>query len=89
MATAKFHDTCSGVWTGVIDSFSDGGRLPIPQGAVLRGMAMVAAGADITMSAATTRPGAQDVVDRKKSARVVPVIAELAAKTGVPIYRHQ
>lgn len=65
------------------DSFSDGGA---DEAAAPRGLAMLAAGADIIdVGGESTRPGAQPVEEGEEIARVVPVIAALRAATKAPI----
>lgn len=68
------------------DSFSDGGRHLDPHAAIAQGVQLVADGADLLdIGAESTRPGADDVSADEEIARVVPVIAGLAAQTSVPI----
>ena len=68
------------------DSFSDGGRHLDPQAAIEHGLRLVAEGADLLdIGAESTRPGADDVSVDEEIARVVPVIAALAAQADVPI----
>ncbi|NQX26062.1 dihydropteroate synthase [Microbacteriaceae bacterium VKM Ac-2854] len=60
------------------DSFSDGGSWLQPQRAIEHGVAM---GADIVdVGGESTRPGAPRVDPVDEQARVIPVIAELAAR---------
>jgi dihydropteroate synthase len=62
------------------DSFSDGGHRPGVQAAIEAGLAMIAEGADIVdVGGESTRPGAEPVPPEVEQARVVPVIAALAA----------
>lgn len=62
------------------DSFSDGGRHADPAAAVVQGLAMHAAGADLVdVGGESTRPGAHRVEAREERRRVLPVITELAA----------
>ncbi|MBL8543358.1 MAG: dihydropteroate synthase [Hyphomonadaceae bacterium] len=66
------------------DSFSDAGAND--SAAAPRGLAMLAAGADIIdVGGESTRPGAQPVDEGEEIARVVPVIAALRAATKAPI----
>ena len=66
------------------DSFSDGGRYLDRDDAVAHGLAMRAQGADLVdVGGESTRPGASRVDAATETARVVPVIRELAA-SGVP-----
>lgn len=63
------------------DSFSDGGETFVSAAAIARGEAMWAAGADILdIGGESTRPGAEPVSVAAETARVVPVVAALAAK---------
>lgn len=67
------------------DSFSDGGRYLDPGGAVEHGLALVADGADIVdVGGESTRPGATRVDLGVETARVIPVVKELAAQ-GVTV----
>ena len=67
------------------DSFSDGGRTLAPEAAIAHGLALVDAGADLVdVGGESTRPGADPVAEDEERARVVPVIAALAAK-GVAV----
>jgi len=67
------------------DSFSDGGRYTDVEAAIEHGMALHQAGADIVdIGGESTRPGAERVDAATEVARVVPVIAGLAA-AGVPM----
>jgi dihydropteroate synthase len=66
------------------DSFSDGGRYVRRDDAVAHGVAMRAQGAAIVdVGGESTRPGAERIDADTERARVVPVLAELAA-AGVP-----
>ena len=67
------------------DSFSDGGLALAPDAspdrAVALGLALVAAGADVVdVGGESTRPGAEPVAVDEELARVVPVVAGLAAE---------
>ncbi|QEN17426.1 dihydropteroate synthase [Mycobacterium sp. ELW1] len=63
------------------DSFSDGGRYLDPARAVEQGLALAAQGASIIdVGGESTRPGAVRVDAAVESARVIPVIKELAAQ---------
>ncbi len=67
------------------DSFSDGGRYTDVETAIQYGIALARAGADIVdIGGESTRPGAERVDAATETARVVPVIAGLAA-AGVPM----
>lgn len=62
------------------DSFADGGETATVEAAVARGLAMVEAGADIIdVGGESSRPGALPVPAAAEVARVVPVVAALAA----------
>jgi dihydropteroate synthase len=68
------------------DSFSDGGRYLDADAAVAHGEALVAAGADvIDVGGESTRPGAAPVGVDDERERILPVIARLAADSGVPV----
>ena len=63
------------------DSFSDGGHYLDPDRAVERGLALAAEGAAIIdVGGESTRPGAVRIDARLESARVVPVVKELASQ---------
>jgi dihydropteroate synthase len=75
-----------GVLNVTPDSFFDGGKYQSVDAAVAHAMRMVEAGAGlIDVGGESTRPGAQAVGADEEIRRVVPVIAALAARTGVPI----
>ncbi|MBV9142855.1 MAG: dihydropteroate synthase [Pseudonocardiales bacterium] len=66
------------------DSFSDGGRYLDRDDAVAHGVALRAQGADLVdVGGESTRPGARRVDARTETARVLPVLRELADH-GVP-----
>lgn len=66
------------------DSFSDGGAYLATSDAVRRGLALIADGADLVdVGGESTRPGATRVDEATELARVVPVVAELAAAGAV------
>jgi dihydropteroate synthase len=74
-----------GVLNVTPDSFSDGGVAlsadRSPEHAVSLGLALVAAGADcVDVGGESTRPGAEPVAVDEELARVVPVVAGLAAE---------
>jgi dihydropteroate synthase len=70
-----------GVVNVTADSFSDGGRYLAVPAAVERGLALIAAGADlIDVGGESTRPGAHRVSAEVEAARVVPVVGALAAQ---------
>ncbi|HVJ37175.1 MAG TPA: dihydropteroate synthase [Stenotrophomonas sp.] len=68
------------------DSFSDGGAHDSTDAAVAHGLALVEQGADVLdIGGESTRPGAEPVPLETELARVLPVIEQLHARTGVPI----
>jgi dihydropteroate synthase len=74
-----------GVLNVTPDSFSDGGRYTDRDAAIAHGVAMRADGADLVdVGGESTRPGAERVDPATESARVLPVVRELAA-AGVPV----
>jgi dihydropteroate synthase len=78
--TTVDHTLVIGVLNVTPDSFSDGGRYLDHEAAVSRGLEMWAQGADlIDVGGESTRPGAAEVHAGEEAARVVPVIADLAA----------
>lgn len=63
------------------DSFSDGGRWFDTDAAIAHGLELVARGADLVdVGGESTRPGAVRVEPQEEQRRVLPVIAELAAR---------
>ncbi len=75
-----------GVLNVTPDSFFDGGRYFDRQAAVARGLELAAEGADIIdIGGESTRPGAEPVPLEVELERVVPVVAELARRTGAII----
>ena len=74
-----------GVLNITADSFSDGGRYLDRDAAVEHGLRLRAEGAHfVDVGGESTRPGAHRVTAEVESARVVPVVAALAAE-GVPV----
>lgn len=74
-----------GVLNVTPDSFSDGGRYADRAAAVAHAIELMAHGADlIDVGGESTRPGADRVGAETETARVLPVIRELAA-TGMPL----
>ena len=72
-----------GVVNTTPDSFSDGGRLRTVAAAVEHGLALAKSGADlIDIGGESTRPGAAAVSLDEELSRVVPVVEELAGRTG-------
>jgi dihydropteroate synthase len=75
-----------GIVNATPDSFSGDGTGDEPAGAVARGVALAAAGADIVdVGGESTRPGSTGVTEEVEIARVVPVVRELAARLAVPV----
>lgn len=75
-----------GVLNVTPDSFSDGGRYAAVDDAVIHGLAMLDAGADvIDIGGESTRPGAVPVALEEEIQRVVPVVEGLRAQTHAPI----
>jgi dihydropteroate synthase len=74
-----------GVLNVTPDSFSDGGRWTDPDAAVVHGLALRAAGADVVdVGGESTRPGAERVDAEEEIRRVTPTIRALAAE-GVTV----
>ena len=68
------------------DSFADGGRYLDPERAIARAERLVAEGAAIIdVGGESARPGARPVAAAEEAARVVPVVAALAARLSVPV----
>ena len=68
------------------DSFSDGGEHSRPADAVAHGLKLAEEGADLLdVGGESTRPGAAEVPLEEELRRVVPVVAQLARETGLPI----
>jgi len=68
------------------DSFSDGGAFLDPAAAIDHGLRLAGEGADILdVGGESTRPGADPVSEQEELRRVVPVVRELAARSGVPV----
>ncbi len=79
------HVQVVGVVNVTDDSFSDGGRYLDTDRAVAQGLALVADGASIIdVGGESTRPGAVRVDPQAETARVVPVVKELASQ-GVTV----
>jgi dihydropteroate synthase len=74
-----------GIVNVTADSFSGDGILS-PQAAVERGLALIAAGADILdVGGESTRPGSAPIGVAEELHRVVPVIQAIRERTDVPI----
>ncbi len=68
------------------DSFSDGGQFLNPEAAVQHALELQAEGADILdIGGESTRPGAATVSEQEELRRVLPVLEQLAGKSGLPI----
>jgi len=68
------------------DSFADGGRYLDPGRAIAQAERLVAEGAAIVdIGGESTRPGARPVSAVEEAARVVPVVAALVPRLGVPV----
>ncbi len=68
------------------DSFSDGGRHLDARAAIAAGHAMLEAGADILdVGGESTRPGAPPVDSEAETARILPVLRELAKAAPVSV----
>ena len=83
----RFDLSASGLIMGILnvtpDSFSDGGQWLRPEAAVAHAEQMVREGAAIIdVGGESTRPGAQSVKETEELRRIIPVIEELAQKTG-------
>nr|WP_163747953.1 dihydropteroate synthase [Mycobacterium noviomagense] len=75
------HVQVMGVVNVTEDSFSDGGRYLDPDRAVEHGLALAAEGAAIVdVGGESTRPGAVRIDPQVETARVVPVVKQLAAR---------
>ncbi len=68
------------------DSFSDGGRFVDASAAVAHGLRLSADGAGLLdVGGESTRPGAEPVSEDEELRRVIPVVRQLAAESGVPV----
>ena len=80
------HPRLMGIVNVTPDSFSDGGQFADVAAAVRHGRELIEQGADILdVGGESTRPGAAIVSAEQETARVVPVITELARQCSVPI----
>ena len=78
-----------GVLNVTPDSFSDGGRWLDRDAAIERGLALVAAGADIVdVGGESTRPGATRITEDEELRRVLDVVTALAACGRRGQHRH-
>ncbi|WP_310155050.1 dihydropteroate synthase [Luteimonas sp. 3794] len=68
------------------DSFSDGGAHDDAEAAIVHGLRLAEAGADVLdIGGESTRPGADAVSVEEELRRVLPVIEALVARTSLPI----
>jgi dihydropteroate synthase len=68
------------------DSFSDGGRFAAAEAAVAHALDLARQGADILdVGGESTRPNAVPVDLEEELRRVLPVVRELATRTGLPL----
>jgi dihydropteroate synthase len=85
-ATAEDRALVMGILNVTPDSFSDGGSWFAPDGAVDRGLEMIAEGADIVdVGGESTRPGAAVVPVNEELRRVLPVVEALSAHVRVSV----
>ncbi|MDZ4199935.1 MAG: dihydropteroate synthase, partial [Kiritimatiellia bacterium] len=76
----------AGVLNLTPDSFSDGGRYPDPETALIQARRMLAEGADlIDLGGESSRPGAEPVPAAEEIRRVLPVLRALRSETEAPI----
>ena len=74
-----------GIVNATPDSFSDGGRYADPQRAIAHGLQLRRDGADVLdVGGESTRPGSRRITAAEEQARVLDVIAALAAE-GIPV----
>lgn len=74
-----------GVLNVTPDSFSDGGAYAGHDAAIARGRELAAQGAHLVdVGGESTRPGAEPVTPEDEQARIIPVVAALAAE-GIPV----
>ena len=75
-----------GIVNATPDSFSDGGLFLDPAAGLDHALKLVAQGADILdIGGESSRPGAEPVSEAEETERVVPLIAQVRARTSVPI----
>ena len=68
------------------DSFSDGGLYNTHQKAIKRVEQIIAEGADIIdIGGESTRPGAEPVIEKEESTRVISLIKEIVRKFNIPV----
>ena len=85
--TREFDLTHRGVVMGILnvtpDSFSDGGRFVDLGSALTHADGMIAHGAEIIdVGGESTRPGAEPVDEQEELRRVIPIVEELAKRSG-------
>ncbi|MFM9912183.1 MAG: dihydropteroate synthase [Methylophilaceae bacterium] len=81
-----FRPLVMGIVNVTPDSFSDGGLFVSRQAAISHGLRLIEEGADILdIGGESTRPGATPVPLQDELARVIPLIAQLAKQSSVPI----
>jgi dihydropteroate synthase len=75
-----------GIVNATPDSFSDGGAHADTAAALAHALKLAEEGADLLdVGGESTRPGAAPVPIEEELARVVPVVAAIAARVGVPV----
>lgn len=85
MGKGRARPVVMGILNVTPDSFSDGGRWNDPDAAVVHGIALQQAGADIVdVGGESTRPGAERVSEAEEHARVLPVVEALVSR-GVAV----
>ncbi|MFO0892252.1 MAG: dihydropteroate synthase [Isosphaeraceae bacterium] len=68
------------------DSFSDGGKIPTVEDAVVQARRLVSEGAHILdLGGESTRPGSLPVSPEEERRRVLPVVERLAAELNIPL----
>ena len=85
--TREFDLTQRGVVMGILnvtpDSFSDGGRFVAIGSALTHADSMITHGAEIIdVGGESTRPGAEPVDEQEELRRVIPIVEELAKRSG-------
>ncbi len=83
----KFDLTRRGIVMGILnvtpDSFSDGGLFSDPHDALAHAQEMIAHGAEIIdVGGECTRPGAEPVDEQEELRRVIPIVEQLAKRSG-------
>ncbi|MDO8377627.1 dihydropteroate synthase [Phenylobacterium sp.] len=75
-----------GIVNATPDSFSDGGLYLDPDAGLAHALRLAGEGADILdIGGESSRPGAEPVGEDQEIARVVPLIAQLRARSSLPI----